>query len=217
MPHQAVIFDLDGTLIDSLADIGDAANSALERFGFPVHSGERYKDFIGEGVVRLFQRALPEGRRDDAQVAQCATAFHATYSECWNRRTKLYPGISDLLDVLRDRQIPMAVLSNKPDSFTRTCVEHFLRPWTFASVAGEKPPVPRKPDPQGAIAIAARLGLAPESILYLGDTATDMQTACRAGMTAIGVAWGFRPADELVEHGAEAVINSPVEALRWFH
>lgn len=216
MRHRAVIFDLDGTLIDSLADIGLAANSVLESFSLPLHPLPRYKDFIGEGVGRLFQRALPEANRTEEWITRSAAAFQAEYANRWNQKTALYPGISDLLDVLRARQIPMAVLSNKPDAFTRKCVDYFLAPWTFASVAGEKPPTPRKPDPQGALLIAHSLQVEPQEILYLGDTPVDMETARRAGMTAIGVAWGFRPAAELTESGAEAVINMPLEAMRWF-
>lgn len=216
MSHRAVIFDLDGTLIDSLADIGLAANAVLESFGLPMHPLPRYKDFIGEGVGRLFQRALPEAQRTDEWIARSGAAFQSAYANRWNQKTMLYPGICDLLDALRVRQVPMAVLSNKPDSFTRQCVEHFLAPWSFAAVAGEKPPTPRKPDPQGALLIAQTLQIDPEEILYLGDTPVDMQTARRAGMTAIGVAWGFRPPSELTESGAEAVINAPLEALRWF-
>jgi phosphoglycolate phosphatase len=216
MSHRAVIFDLDGTLIDSLADIGMAANSVLESFSLPLHPLPRYKDFIGEGVGRLFQRALPEANRTEDWITRSATAFQAAYANHWNQKTALYPGISDLLDVLRTRQIPMAVLSNKPDAFTRKCVDYFLAPWNFAAVAGEKPPTPRKPDPQGALLIAQALQIEPQEILYLGDTPVDMETARRAGMTAIGVAWGFRPAAELTESGAAAVINTPLEALRWF-
>lgn len=215
MSHRAVIFDLDGTLIDSLADIGLAANSVLESFGLPLHPLARYKDFIGEGVGRLFQRALPEDHRTDEWVTRSGAAFQSAYANRWNQKTVLYAGISDLLDALRARQIPMAVLSNKPDAFTRKCVDWFLAPWNFAAVAGEKPPTPRKPDPQGALLIAQTLQVDPHEVLYLGDTPVDMETARRAGMTALGVAWGFRPAAELTESGAEAVISVPLEALRW--
>jgi phosphoglycolate phosphatase len=206
-----VLFDLDGTLIDSLADIADAANRVLISQGFPAHPRDAYRGFIGDGVPTLFARALPAGAGTPERIAACAEGFRVAYADAWNVATRVYDGIPELLDTLAGRGLKLAVLSNKPDAFTKGCVRHYLAAWPFAPVHGDRAGVPRKPDPAGAKAIAGELGLDPGAILYVGDTSVDMATARRAGMPAVGVAWGFRSADELWESGAGAVIDHPRE------
>lgn len=215
MPHRAVLFDLDGTLIDSLADISAAANAVLEPLGVPAHPAADYKRFIGDGVATLFRRALPEDRVEPDLIDRCVASFGATYERTWNVRSRLYDGIPELLDALVGRRLALAVLSNKPDAFTRKCVEHYLSAWPFPVVFGERAGVPRKPDPAGAIEVANRLEIPAGQFLYVGDTSVDMETARRAGMTPIGVSWGFRPESELHAAGAVAVVDRPIELLEW--
>lgn len=211
---QAVLFDLDGTLLDSIDDLADAMNDALGQFGFPGHPTDAYRYFVGEGVEELAARALPEGRRDPATLIQCVQRMRAIYRSRWNVKTHPYPGIPELLDGLAERGLTLTVLSNKPDEFTRAMVDHYFGAWPFARVAGQKDGIPRKPDPAGALEIAKHLQIAPERFLYLGDTDTDMKTARAAGMFAGGVLWGFRGAEELLANGAEILIESPVDLLR---
>jgi phosphoglycolate phosphatase len=213
MTFRAVLFDLDGTLLDTLADIAHAANTMLGREGLPTHQVDAYRGFIGGGVATLFRRALPPERCDDERVARCVAEFREVYGRTWNVHTRPYDGIPELLDALAARGLALAVLSNKPDDFTRRCAKAYLAPWPFRVVLGEREGVPRKPDPTGAREVAQRLGLAPETFLYAGDSATDMETALRAGMHPVGVAWGFRPSEELRSAGAEAIIAHPGELL----
>lgn len=216
MRFRGVVFDLDGTLLDSLADIAAAANRALESLGHPTHPEADYARFVGEGARVLFRRCLPEPIGDDpAAVEQAVAAFKRTYDEEWNRRSRPYAGIADLLDGLVDRGLALAVLSNKPDAFTRKCVAHYFGAWPFRAVYGEREAdgVARKPDAAGALAIACELGLRPDEMLFVGDTAVDVATALAAGMRAIGVAWGFRPVAELTGAGAETIVGRPDEIL----
>jgi len=213
MAYSAVLFDLDGTLLDTLADLADSGNWALGQLGCAEHPTESYKYFVGDGVENLVRRALPAGRSDAATVARCAELVREAYGRRWAEKTRPYPGIPELLDALVARRMPMAVLSNKPDDFTRLCVGRLLPRWPFAAVVGARASLERKPDPAGALLIAERLGLAPAEILYLGDTNTDMQTAVAAGMFPVGALWGFRTAEELTASGAQRLIESPRELV----
>jgi phosphoglycolate phosphatase len=211
--NTAVVFDLDGTLLDTLADIGNSANQVLEELALPVHPLPAYQRFVGDGVQTLVERIVPAANRTPELVAQAVARFAEVYETRWNQATTLYAGIATLLTELSERRVPMAVLSNKPQKFTELCVEHFLASWKFAVVFGQRTGVPRKPDPAGALEIAARLNLAPGDCYYVGDTSVDMQTATGAGMRALGVAWGFRPISELKEHGATTILNHPCDLL----
>jgi phosphoglycolate phosphatase len=213
MSFRAVLFDLDGTLLNTLDDLADSANGALRRLGFPEHPVEAYKHFIGDGIENLVRRAVPEDCRDAATLAQCMELTRQQYAERWAEKTRPYKGIADLLDALTVRRVPTAVLSNKPDGFTRLCVERLLAGWRFEVVLGACPSLPRKPDPAGACQIAQHLELRPEEIIYLGDTATDMQTAVAAGMFPVGALWGFRTGEELTAHGARVLLQAPLELL----
>jgi phosphoglycolate phosphatase len=210
---RAVLFDLDGTLLDTLEDIGRSANQVLEALGFPAHPIDAYREFIGEGVATLFQRALPPGSDEPDLVASCVERFRDIYGRGWNIATRPYPEIPELLDALSRRSLGLAVLSNKPDVFTRQCVSEYLARWPFGVVFGQREGVPRKPDPAGAFEVADRLGVSPAEIAYLGDSSIDMNTARRAGMLAIGASWGFRSEEELRSSGAAEVIARPFELL----
>ena len=210
---DAVLFDLDGTLLDTLRDIGEACNRVLMARGFPPHPIDAYRYLVGDGARVLLSRALPEGRRDDETIEACLADYLAEYARGWNVHTQPYEGVGELLDSLAQAGLKLAVLSNKPHPFTVQCVETFLARWTFQVVRGQTDAFPRKPDPASALDVARHLGAAPTRVLYVGDTATDMQTAASAGMVAVGVLWGFRERDELEANGATHVVTHPREIL----
>jgi phosphoglycolate phosphatase len=210
---EAVIFDLDGTLLDSLTDIANAANEVLvanHRAPLPV---ERYRTFVGDGVATLMERLIPETSEDASLRAACAASFAVNYEQQWNKTSKPYEGITELLNSLAFRGMNMAVLSNKPDSFTHRCVSHFFPTIRFVLVVGHSDRFPKKPDPTSSLWIARSLGIAADRIAYVGDTNTDMKTAVSAGFFAMGVAWGFRSRDELYRSGARVVYDHPRELL----
>jgi len=203
---RGVIFDLDGTLADSLGDIGSAMNRTLRAYGFPEHPLSAYRTFVGEGIRKLVERALPPGTEEvrEAFVA----AYQADYAEHMLDETQLFPGIPEVLDALAAAQVPVGVLSNKPDAPTRRLVEALCGRWRFGAVFGERPGVPRKPDPASALALADALGAPPDSVAFVGDTSVDMLTARAASMRPVGVLWGFRPT-EVLASGVEAASTGP--------
>ena len=213
MSYRAAIFDLDGTLLDSLGDIAGSCNNALTKHGFPAHPIDAYRYFVGDGAAKCVVRALPEGNRDDGTVRRCLEAYSEDYGRNWNVRSRPYDGVLEMLDVLKRRDLKLAVLSNKSHEFTQCCVREFFPDETFDIVAGHREPLPLKPDPSGALDIVARLGMEPADFLYLGDTPVDMKTAVSAGMYPVGVLWGFRPLEELRESGARSVVAHPMDTL----
>ncbi len=214
MAYRAVLFDLDGTLLDTLQDIASSANRVLGHFGFPQHELEAYKYFVGDGREALAVRILPSNHRDATTIAKVVMCIDTEYSQHWADTTRPYEGIPELLQALTVRGIKMAVLSNKPDDSAKLTVSRLLPHWRFELVLGVRPSVPRKPDPAAALEIAERLKIVPSEFLYLGDTDTDMKTAEAAGMCPIGVLWGFRTADELLANGAKALISNPIDLLK---
>ena len=214
---RAAIFDLDGTLLDTLGDLADSVNAALVANGFPAHSEEAICSFIGHGAENLIRRALPEDSQSEA-IASCLESFKDHYAKNFDQRTCPFPGVLETLAALREKGIPMGILSNKPHAFTLQCAAEYFGAVgeTFGVVLGQREGVPQKPDPAGAIEAAATLGIPAAECLYIGDSDVDMQTAIAAGMVPIGVDWGFRPAAELVEAGAERVISTPGELLAAF-
>lgn len=213
MTYKAVLFDLDGTLLDTRQDVGDAMNRVLASKGFPTHATEDYGTFLGSGARALVVRALPENYRDEATIKASLEIFRLDYQENCTVKTAPYPGIAELLDKLVMRGIKIGILTNKPHDTTLVCVRDLLAQWPFDVVIGHRDGQPTKPDPGGALEAAQRMGVAPDEILYLGDTEVDMETAQRAGMPPIGVAWGFREAQVLEESGAQAVISEPQDLL----
>jgi phosphoglycolate phosphatase len=212
----AAIFDLDGTLLDTLDDLADSANEALETSGFPGHPVASYRTFVGDGMTVLMERILPEADRSPATVASLLELYRAAYQRRWKAKTRLYPGIDALLHNLTERGIPLAVLSNKPQAYTEIVMAHFLGHHRFEIIFGQREGIPHKPHPAGAHEIAARLGRAAADILFIGDTSTDMDTATAAGMIPVGVLWGFRGAEELQSHGAAHLVAEPEEILTLF-
>jgi phosphoglycolate phosphatase len=213
MIFEAVLFDLDGTLIDTVEDIGDAVNRVLSNKSFPTHANSVYRKFVGDGARILIKRALPEKYRNEDIINACLKEYIDDYSQNFNVKSKLYFGIPQLLDSLKTKGLRLAILSNKPDAITKNCVNTFLSAWDFDVVLGQRDSVPRKPNPQGALEIAKRMSIPPSHFLYLGDTAIDMKTAVSGGMFPVGVLWGFRPLKELNESGAWAVIDEPMALL----
>ncbi len=209
MPVNAILFDLDGTLLDTLSDIGRSANRVLSDRGFPCHEIDAYRQFIGNGAAVLMARALPEDQRSDETIRNCLAAFKEDYGQHWNENTAPYPGIPELLDLLTKRGLKMAVLSNKPHDFTVKCVTELLSEWKFDVVIGQQASRPRKPHPAGALEVAKRLLLPPSDFLYLGDSGVDMKTAIASGMLPVGACWGFRSAKELRKSGGRILIHHP--------
>lgn len=212
MAYQAVLFDLDGTLLDTLADLAEAGNRVLAARGLPPHPVQEYRYFVGSGVRHLVECILPRPLREqEAEVEAAIAAFQEHYAQTWQLHTRPYAGIAELLGYLSARKYRMAILSNKPQRFTQLCVDTLLAPWRFHPVLGQREGVPRKPHPAAALETARILDLPPSTILYVGDTGVDMRTAQQAGMDAVGVLWGFRSADELRATGAEVLVETPQE------
>lgn len=212
---KAVIFDLDGTLADTIADIAGAVNRALSRRKLPEFGLDRYRLMVGDGFRALIERALPEELRTEAYIEATRAEAAADYSERCLERTSTYPGVPELLSALAVRGIPAAVLSNKPDDLTKKCVAGLFPSFSFALVRGETKDFPRKPDPASALDVCLRLETSPADTLYLGDTGVDMRTAKSAGMTALGATWGFRSEEELREAGADALLARPLSLLEY--
>lgn len=212
MSFQAVLFDLDGTLLDTLEDLASAMNRVLAKYSFPSHQVEAYKNFIGDGIESLVRRALPAGH-PESMVPELVEAMREEYGKHMADNTRPYKGIPELLDSLTGRGLKLAILSNKPDEPTKSIITRFFPHWRFNPVWGARPEVPKKPDPTAALEVAERLNILPHHFVYLGDSATDMKTALGAGMYPVGALWGFRTAEELTNSGAKALIQNPMELL----
>jgi phosphoglycolate phosphatase len=215
MKFKAALFDLDGTLLDTIDDLADSMNTVLKKFGFPRHEVEKYKYFVGDGMDVLVRRALPESCRDEELVTLCIQAMKEEYSLHWADKTRPYIGMPELLDAFASAGIKLSILSNKPHTPTTVVVSIMLAKWKFEMVVGVKEGVPRKPDPSAAIGIANNFGILPQDFIYIGDTDTDMKTAVAAGMFPVGALWGFRTGEELINAGALVLVRNPADLLRF--
>jgi len=213
---DTVIFDLDGTLLDTLTDIADAMNEVLARHGFPVHTYSAYRTMIGAGLDVLARRAVPQDRRDNGTVSRVVAAMREEYGRRWSLTSRPYPGVPEMLTLLTGRGIPFSVLSNKLDSFAKQMVSALLSGWNFFEVRGLVQGLPRKPDPHMALEMADSLGLFAEQVIFVGDSDIDMETAVRAGMAPVGVLWGYQTPERLTSSGASALLSSPRELLGLF-
>lgn len=214
MRFDAVIFDLDGTLLNSLEGIADAMNMLLQKLGYPTHSVEAYKYFVGEGIVELLKRVIPDEKLKFHSLDGLAEQYRVIYETTWPQKTVPYDGVSEMLDALSAKKIKLAVLSNKSDEFARRMAEVLLPRWKLEAVKGLRPGEPRKPDPTSALQIAGITGVDSANTIFMGDSGVDMQTANRARMYAVGVLWGFRQAEELLANGARQLIKHPMELLK---
>ena len=210
MVVRAALFDLDGTLTNTLEDIANAMNRALRLHGLPEFPVNEYRYLVGDGVKKLAERAC-RGRKELEDAVR--RDYQAYYQEHAQEQTKPYDGVRDMLETLQKQGIKLAVFSNKPHADTCAVVKHYFPEIEFDAVRGQMEGTPVKPDPAGALAIAEEVGVEPEAFLYLGDTATDMQCAVNAGMRPVGALWGFRTAEELLESGAQALIEHPSQLL----
>ena len=214
-PPKAILFDLDGTLIDSIADLANSANAMLGRLGHPAHPEASYLSFVGDGARALVERCLPAAAANRPEaVDQALDVFRTIYRDHWHDQTTPYPGIPTVLASCASAGIPLAVLSNKPHEFTTRCVRHFFPQRAFSAVIGQRAGIPVKPDPASALAIAADLGLAPSDCALVGDTRVDILTAVQAGMRPVGVLWGFRKREELTAAGATTLVTTVQDLTR---
>ena len=213
---KGIIFDLDGTLLDTLADIAAAMNLALQSAGLPVQPVEKYRYFVGDGVENMAQRALGNNPCGNEILSNLVTSFQNNYRTGWHNQTQLYPGIESLLDELYEYDIPIAILSNKPHEFTVEMVTEYLSPWEFEPVLGAGHLYAHKPEPDGALAISRLFRTLPEHIALVGDSNVDVKTALNANMIPIGVSWGFRSVTELRENGAKIILDQPQDLLKQF-
>ena len=210
---KLVIFDLDGTLLYTIEDLGQAANYALERNGYATHSMASYPYFVGNGVRRLMTRVLPEDARNDETVDQVLGDFLEYYDEHCTDYTKPYNGMADLLQDLRFQGVELAVASNKYQKAVSKIIPHYFPDIPFIAIEGHREGVNVKPDPSIIFAILAKAGVAKADTLYVGDSGVDMETGRRACIDTVGVTWGFRSKKELVEYHADVIVNNPVDIL----
>lgn len=213
MKTKALIFDLDGTLIDSLEDIAICANMVLKQFGLPTHAIKDYKSFVGAGAQVLMKNCTPENSSKEL-VKKTIKEFKIIYDQNMKNNTFPYEGINELLELLTKDNYKIGVLSNKPHKFTLQYINKLFKNYNMIEVHGQKDEVPRKPNPIAAINIAKAFDIPCEDIYFVGDTNIDMQTAKNAGMIAVGVKWGFRTVKELEDNGADFIVNKPLDILK---
>jgi phosphoglycolate phosphatase len=214
--HRAVIFDLDGTLLDTIEDIAIAMNRVLESRGFETYDLEAYKQLVGDGIEEMVRRALASQPLGEEEIAGLVRDYRREYELSWRAHSRPYPEVPELLRELARRNVRTAVLSNKSHPFTESMTRELLPAVRFDIVRGAMPGAPLKPDPAPALLIAGEMRVAPASVVFLGDTKVDMKTATAAGMLPIGALWGFRSAEELGTNGAAALIASPLDLLAYF-
>ncbi len=210
---KAIIFDLDGTLVDSVYDIADAGNVALKTLGYPPHSYEEYRHFIGHGLRELCRKSLPEDQREEAVIDSCHRLLAAHYQAHSTDKTRLFPGMEEVLEKCRRQGLKLAVLSNKADILTQDILRRLnIHSW-FKVVTGLRDGFARKPDPKGVFWVCNCLNCPKENILYVGDSAIDMQTARAAGLESVACRWGYRPEEELLNEHPDHIIRQPLELL----
>jgi len=211
MNIEGIIFDLDGTLVDTIEDIGDATNTLLKKHGYPQYTTEDFIGWIGNGAAKFIEEAMGE-EIDPAQLKNFVSEFKEIYSENLHNKSKLYDGISKVLDELTSRDLKLAILSNKPHHLTEAVVRFYLSDWEFDPVFGQRVHVPRKPDPAGAIEIAYLMGIETDRILFVGDSLGDLKTSKAAGMVPVGVSWGYGLRESLSKNEG-TLIHHPKELL----
>lgn len=210
---KLIIFDLDGTLLNTIADLANSTNFALQECGFPIHEEQEYKFFVGNGINKLFERALPEGEKSEKNILNVRKEFLCHYDKHNADRSIPYPGIHTLLIMLQDRGKMLAVASNKYQTATEKLVKHYFQEINFTAVYGQRENIPVKPNPSIIFDIMSIADVKPEEVLYVGDSGVDMQTAQNAGITSVGVTWGFRPRTELENFNPSHIIDKAESIL----
>lgn len=213
MKYKAILFDLDGTLLNTISDIGTATNAALLRSGYGAHPIGDYENMVGHGLRNLVSKALP-AKSAESEIDAVFKATLQEYEHCYAKETHPYPGIESMLKQLKEHGVRLSILSNKNHEFTVKIVDTLLAKWNFEFVYGSRDGIPKKPDPQGAIEIARLMKLEPSEFLFLGDSSTDVKTALACGMFPVGVSWGYRSAEDIKSAGAEVIIENPDELLK---
>lgn len=211
---KLVIFDLDGTLLNTIADLAQSTNHALQALGYPTHELSAYPFMVGNGINKLFERALPEGEKTQENVLRVRARFIPYYNEHNADMSCPYPGIPELLERLQYKGIQMAVASNKYQEATSKLIAHYFPSVRFAAVLGQREGIPVKPDPTIVHDILQATTVTPADVLYVGDSGVDMQTARNAGIEACGVTWGFRPRTELEEFAPAHIVNEANEIAK---
>lgn len=216
-PCRLCVFDLDGTLMNTIADLATACNYALSTLGYSMHPTSAYRDFVGNGIYVLFERSLRAAGAPEAEMASLVQQMVVPFKDYYGRHnadhSTPYEGIPELLQQLQERGIALAVASNKYQAATETIVHHFFPSIRFASILGQRDDVPKKPDPTIVFESMQAVGCSADQVRYIGDSDVDMQTAHNAGVFAIGVTWGFRTEAELKKEGANALVHLPLEIL----
>jgi phosphoglycolate phosphatase len=212
MNIKGLIFDLDGTLLNTLEDLAVSYNDALFKNGYPIHRFESYKTFVGDGAYTCVYKALPDNERSDEIIQKVLNDFQIHYKLNFQNKTHPYAGITELLRQLSQLSIRLAVNSNKPHEFAQKCIDSYF-PGMFDIVIGVSDEFPKKPDAKSTLYILNSLNLTNSDVLFVGDTRTDIQTAIAANIKSVGVSWGFRSVEELQEHGADYIVHSPLEIV----
>lgn len=210
---KLIIFDLDGTLLDTIADLAAATNHALQQFGYPTHDTDAYRFFVGNGINKLFERALPEKERTQANILKIRSCFIPYYNQHNADLSRPYPGIKELLSTLQQKGIQIAVASNKYQEATRKLITQFFPKIQFTEVLGQREGIPTKPDPQIVFEIMRKAAADATETIYVGDSCVDMQTGLNAGVTTIGVSWGFRPRTELETFHPDQIVDQAADIL----
>lgn len=208
---KLVIFDLDGTLLNTIADLAHSTNHALNKLGYPTHEIEKYNFMVGNGIDKLFERALPEGEKSKENVLRVRKEFVPYYDVHNADDSRPYPGIPELLSYLQDAGFQIAVASNKYQAATQKLIGHYFPEIHFTAVFGQREGIKVKPDPTVVFDILEIAKVTKEEVLYVGDSGVDMQTAANAGVTACGVTWGFRPRAELEEFSPQYIVDTAEE------
>ncbi|MBO5250550.1 MAG: HAD family hydrolase [Bacteroidaceae bacterium] len=212
---KLIIFDLDGTLLNTIADLAMATNHALQQLGYPTHDTDTYRFFVGNGINKLLERSLPEAEKNEANVMRLRSHFLPFYDKHNADLSTPYPGIPELLQTLQQKGMKIAVASNKYQSATVKLILHYFPNIQFVEVLGQREGIAVKPDPSIVFDILRKAEVDKEEVLYVGDSNVDMQTARNAGVDAIGVSWGFRPRTELEAFHPLAVIDKADELLNY--
>lgn len=212
---KLVIFDLDGTLLNTIADLAAATNYALQACGYPTHDTDAYRFFVGNGINKLFERALPEGTRSKENVLKIRSLFVPYYNEHNADLSRPYPGIENLLETLQKKGYMLAVASNKYHEATQKLIKQYFPRINFLAILGQRENIPAKPDPQVVYEIMEKAGVERNEVVYIGDSSVDMQTGANAGVTTIGVCWGFRPRTELEAYNPNLIAEQAEDILHF--